>query len=258
MIAATACAACSHSANPATITRAHSGLRQQLHRDLGDYTEHALRSGHERQQVEARAVERFAADLEHLALDGGDTQAQDVVNRQPILEAMHAAGVLGNVAADAACDLAGRIGRVVQAVRARRLRDGEITHAGLHTSSARERIEREDAIQLAQHEQQPFLVRSRTARQARARAARHDWHARLVTQREDSADLRFGLRQSDQAWLPAKDREPVALERAQLFRARQEGFVGQQLAKLSDQPGEVTDRARWSAGLQCRGCASTL
>jgi hypothetical protein len=65
-----------------------------------------------------------------------------------------------------------------------------------------------------------------------------------VTRREDSADLRFAFRQGDYARLSAKDREPVAFERAQIFRTRQQGFFGQQLTQLPDQPGEVTDRMR--------------
>jgi hypothetical protein len=54
---------------------------------------------------------------------------------------MHAAGVLGDVAADRAGDLAARIGRVVQTIRRRGLADRQIAHAALHDRRARERVD---------------------------------------------------------------------------------------------------------------------
>ena len=58
-----------------------------------------------------------------LAVDGEAAHAQHVVHGQAVLQAVHAAGVLGDVAADGAGDLGRRIGRVVQAVGRRRLGD---------------------------------------------------------------------------------------------------------------------------------------
>ena len=111
-------------------------LRQQLHGDFGDDAEHAFRAGEEREQVEAGRVERVGAERQTLAVDRDDLDLQDVVDRQAVLQAMHAAGVLRDVAADRARDLRRRIGRVVQAVRRGGLRDREIAHAGLHARGA--------------------------------------------------------------------------------------------------------------------------
>ena len=75
-----------------------------------------------REQVEAGRVERLAAELDRLAGDGEAAHLEHVVQRQAVLQAVHAARVLGDVAADRAGDLAARVGRVVQAVAARRPR----------------------------------------------------------------------------------------------------------------------------------------
>jgi hypothetical protein len=82
-----------------------------------------------------------AAELDRLALDGEAAHLQHVVQRQAVLQAVHAAGVLGHVAADGAGDLAGRVGRVVQAVRRGRFADGQVAHAALHACRARQRVD---------------------------------------------------------------------------------------------------------------------
>ena len=117
-------------------------LRQQLDGDLGGDREQALAAVDERQQVVARAVERVAAELDDLAGDQHAAHAAHVVHGEPVLEAMHAAGVLGDVAADRAGDLRRRIRRVVEAVRRGGLRNREVAHAGLHDGRARQRVDR--------------------------------------------------------------------------------------------------------------------
>ena len=139
------------------------GLRRELDRDLGDDAEQALGAGHEGEQIVARRIERVRADLEDVALDGRHAQLEDVVHREPVLEAVHAARVLGDVAADGAGDLARRIGGVVEAVLRHRLGDGEIAHARLHAGGARERVDGEDVLRAS---------RARAARPARSAARR--------------------------------------------------------------------------------------
>ncbi len=113
------------------------GLGQQLDRDFGDHGEQSFGAGDERQQIVARRVEAVAADFEQFAFDGERAQLQDVVHGESVLEAVHAAGILGDVAADGARDLARRVGRVVKPVLRGGFRDREIAHAGLHARGAR-------------------------------------------------------------------------------------------------------------------------
>jgi hypothetical protein len=58
----------------------------------------------------------LAADAQDLAVDQHQFDAEHVVGGQAVFEAVHAAGILRDVAADRAGDLRGRIGRVVEAL----------------------------------------------------------------------------------------------------------------------------------------------
>jgi hypothetical protein len=170
-------------------------LGHQLDGDLGDDRQHALAADDQRQQVQARRVQRLAAELDGLALGGEAAHAQDVVQRQAVLQAMHAAAVLGDVAADGAGDLAARVGRVVQAQRRGGLADGEVAHAALHAGRAGQRVDGQDLVELRQRQRDAQFMRHRAAGQARAGAARDDRHAQGVAGLEHRRHLRLGLRQ---------------------------------------------------------------
>ena len=72
------------------------------------------------EQVGPVGVERLPAELDDLAVGQDERQPGHVVGREAVLEAVRAARVLGDVAADRADLLARGIGRVEEAVRARR------------------------------------------------------------------------------------------------------------------------------------------
>ena len=72
-----------------------------------------------------------------LAVRQHHLEPQHVVGRDAVLQAVGAAGVLGDVAADRAGLLAGRVGRVVEAVRRDGAGDVEVGHARLHDGTRR-------------------------------------------------------------------------------------------------------------------------
>ena len=116
MIAATQSPACSV-CRKAHQQRARAlGLLQDAHRDLGDHAEQALGAGHQAEQIVAVGIQMLAAETHHVAVRQDHLEAEDVVGGQAVFQAVHAARVLGDVAADRARDLAGRIGRVVEAL----------------------------------------------------------------------------------------------------------------------------------------------
>ena len=115
MIAATASPALADVVEAGHDAARRLGDRQQLDRHLEDHREHAFAADHRGEQVEAGRVERVAAELDRLAGGGEAAHLEDVVQRQAVLQAMHAARVLGDVAADRAGDLAARVGRVEEA-----------------------------------------------------------------------------------------------------------------------------------------------
>ena len=104
-------------------------LLQDPHRDLGDDAEQAFRSGDDPHQVVARGLGGLAADPDDLARDQHDLAAEHVVGGHAVFQAMHAAGILRDIAADRAGDLRRRIGRIVKSGMGDRLADGEIGHA---------------------------------------------------------------------------------------------------------------------------------
>ena len=92
----------------------HHPLGQRQHPDhhLGDDPQRALGAHEPGDQVERPVTlqrDQLAVGQHHLELE-------HVVGREAVLEAVRAAGVLGDVAADRAHLLAGRVGRVVEAV----------------------------------------------------------------------------------------------------------------------------------------------
>ena len=130
---------------------------------------------------------------------------------QPVLEAMHAARILGDVAADRARDLRGRIRRVVHAVRRSRLGHREVRDAGLHACETAARIDFEDFVEPRQHQQQPARDRQRAARESGARAACDHWHRIPMTGTDDLLDLLDARRQRDQVGRVTVGGEGVAL-----------------------------------------------
>ena len=88
---------------------------QNAHGHLGDHRQLPLAAGQQPQPVIAGGIEMRAADVEDLAFDGDDLQAQQIVGGDAVFQAMRAAGVHVDVAADHAGELAGWIGRIEEA-----------------------------------------------------------------------------------------------------------------------------------------------
>ena len=83
---------------------------------LDDDAELPLRAADEAEPVEPGGVELGAADVEDVAVEGDEPDAEQVVDRHAVFEAMRAARVHADIAADRAGELRGRVGRVEEAV----------------------------------------------------------------------------------------------------------------------------------------------
>ena len=151
--------------------------------------------GDQAEEVVAGAVQVPAAEAHHLAVDHHHLDAQDIVGGEAVFQAVHAARVLRDVAADRAGDLAGGIGRVIHAAVGDRIADGEVGDAWLHHGAAVVLVDLQNAVELAEAEQDTVLKRQRAARQGRSRAARHHADLLLAAIFQDSGDLFHGLRQ---------------------------------------------------------------
>ena len=120
-----------------TVTRQHGveafGSWEQLQGDLQRDAEEALVAIEQAAPVRADILAAKPAPLDHLPGAQHSLQAQDVVGGHAVFEAVGAAGVKGDVAADSANEGAGRVGRVMEAVRGRsqryvRVHDARFDH----------------------------------------------------------------------------------------------------------------------------------
>ena len=153
----------------------------------------------------------LAAETDDLAAHQHDLEPQNIIGGEAIFEAMHAAGVFRDIAADRTGDLRRRIGRVIKALGFHRLGDRQILHAGLHARAAVFIVDFEDAVELRHAQKNAVLERHRAAGQRRAGAARHDLHIHLLRQRHDRLHLRDRFRQRDDQRQRAIHGEGVAV-----------------------------------------------
>ncbi len=241
---ATAAPADSMSPKLAMMQRASCGFGNEFHRDFGDDGQHAFTAHHHGQQIEARRVQRLRTELHRLAVRHEAANPQHVVQRQTVLEAVHAAGIFGHVAADAARDLAARVRCIVQTERRRRLADGEIAHPALHDGGAGVGIDRQDLIELGERKNDAPRVRRGAAGQSGSRPARNDRYTQAVADLERRRHLcfRFGKHHGHRRGTVGGER--VALVGCGVFMTKQKGTAGQNLAERSHHL-RLAPFARW-------------
>ena len=150
---------------------------------------------------------------------------------------MHTPGIFGDVAADCARDLRRRIGRIEQAMRRRSLGDRQIAHTRLDGRRARKRVDRQDAHELGERQDDAVAVGKRPARQAGAGAARDDRQPRGMAELQDRDDLRFAFRQQNRVRLLAEQRQPVAFVGPRVFGRRENRGRGKNVAESGEQGG---------------------
>ncbi len=185
-------------------------IRRELDGDFGDHRQQAFRTVDQREQVVTGGIERFAAEFDDVAVDQNGAHAPHIVHGEAILQAVHAAGVFGDIAADSARDLRRWVGRIVEAVHRGRLRDPKIAHARLDDGSATQWIDRENAIEFRQRKDDALAVRRGAARESGAGTARDHRQPRRMTEFQDADDLCFVLRQQHRQRLLTKQRQPIA------------------------------------------------
>ena len=127
--------------------------------------------------------------VHELAVGQHRFDAEHVMHGEAVLQAVRAAGVLGDVAADRADLLARRIGRVVVAERRDLPGDLEVGDARLDRHALVRDVDVEHAVQPRQRDDEAARDRQRAAGQAGAVAARDERHARARAQPHDRLHL---------------------------------------------------------------------
>ena len=222
--------------------------RQQPQRDLERDPEAAFGADEAADEVGPDRIEAAAAERHQRPVGEHRLEPEDVVQRHAVAEAVGAARVEGDVAADRADRLARRIGRVVHAERDGGGRDVEVDDAGLDDGDAIDRIDLQDARQPVQRDDDAVDVRHGPAGQAGAAAAGHERHPGFRAEPDDGDDLVARLRQHDGAGTGAKRGEPVGLERGQAGRggddARGRQHAGDRRQQLGRAHGRYGSRSR--------------
>ena len=167
--------ACSSCGKPATTTARRSGLRQQAARSAQVVIASVPSLPHTsaRRSLGVGVLEPGdAAVAEH------DLEAEHVIGRDAVAEAVQAAGVRADVAADHRGRARGRVGRVAQAVPARLAVERGVREARLHERRALLEVELEDGLHLVERDHEAAARGHRRAGQRRAAAARRRWARR--------------------------------------------------------------------------------
>ena len=237
MIAATQSPALSMLGKPIRMARAPGRLRQQPHRNLGDDAQQTLGTDDDAEQIVAASIGVFAAQPDDVAVDRDELDPDHVVGGQAVFQAVHAAGVFRHVAADGAGDLAGRVRRVVEALRLHRLRDGEIGDAGLDDGAAIGNVDLQDLLEFAEAEQNAVGQRQGAAGERGAGAAGDDLDVRSVAITQNFDDLFRGLRQHDDHRQRAIGGERVGLVRPAPGLAVDHAFARHDLLQRADDLG---------------------
>ena len=152
-----------------------------------------------------------------LAVRKHDLGGEDVVDREAVLEAVRAARVLGDVAADRANLLRRRIRRVVEAGVGDGARDVEVRRRPARRRSGRADVDLEMRVHPRQRDDDSVRDRQRTAGEAGAGAARDERDHRLVAEPDDRLHLGRRGGQRNERGHDAPPGQPVALVGAQLF-----------------------------------------
>ena len=166
-----------------------------------------------------------------------DLHLQHVVGGEAVLQAVRAAGVLRDVAADGADLLAGRVGRVVEPVRGGGLGDLEVVDAGLEHRAPVLDVDLEDAAQLLHRDHDAVGDGHRAAREAGARAARHERHPVLRAEPDRARDLLGVAGEHDERRHLPEPGEAVALVAAQTHLIGDHAVLRQQIGELPDHLG---------------------
>ena len=203
---------------PASSVRTACGVRTMPERDARRDPERALRADDHAEEVGPVRVERLAAELDDLAVGQDERQAGDVMRREAVLQAVRAARVLGDVAADRADLLARRVGRVEEAVGGDGARDVEVRDARLDDDALAREVDLEDPVHARERDDDASGDRRRAAREPGARAARDERHALAVAGAEHGLHVLGRAGEDDELGNRAVPGQPVALVDAELLR----------------------------------------
>ena len=165
-------------------------MRNEAQGGLGNHPEQALAADHEADQIKAGLVLVAAAAGAHDGAVGQHgLQPEHVVAGDAVLQAARAAGVGGDVAAEAALLQAGRVGRIKPAELAHGLLQVAGGDAGFNDRDAVGGVNLLDAVHAPQRQGDATLQRHATADVTDAGALRRHRHAMRIGVAQHGGDV---------------------------------------------------------------------
>src|SRR5215211_590740 len=181
-------------------------------RDPGCDTERPLRAYERAEQVVAGRIRRpSATDVRYRAVRQHDLRAHHVVGGKAVLQAVDAAGVLGQVTADGGDDLAGRVWGVVVALVGDLLAHPHVDDAWLDHDALVRDVYLQDLAHPGEHDQNARLDRQGPTREAGPRAACNKGNTLIVAELDHLLDVFACLGEDDEVGDDAVVHQAVAL-----------------------------------------------
>ena len=203
----------------------------------GDFrydTKQTFRAGGQTEQVVALGVEVAAAETDDLAVHQNHLDAEQVVGGEAVFQAMDAAGVLGDVAADRTGNLARRIGRVIETLVLDGLGQAQVGDPGLGDDAAVLPVDLQDFVELAHGQGNAVCDRQGPAGQRGAGPARHHFDAGFVAVLQNFRHLLDGFGQDHDQRQLAVGRQTVAFVDAQCILVDDDAVAGHDPAHGGD------------------------
>jgi len=208
------------------------GLGGEPYGNFGDEGESAFGTDEKPGEVVAGSIALRAANTNDFPVGEDEFESRDVICCNPISERVRTAGIFGDVAADSAGFLAGRIGRKVQAVRFGGQREIKIDDTGLDNGALIFRIDGENAVHARKNDHQAASTGERATREAGPGAAADDGHIVLGGKFDDFGDLFCGGGKNNHIGAAFFDRAVVFIEE-NVLRLEENGGRAQQFFEIA-------------------------
>ena len=189
------------------------------------------------EEIVAGSVERFSAEVDERAVGENDFEAEDVRGGEAVFQAMRAAGIFRDVAADAARGLRRGIGRVEIALRENARGDVKIDDAGLDGDASVREIDFEDAVHARETDDDAVFYGERAAAEAGAGASRYEGNFFAMAEAKDGLDFGGGVGEKHGAGHGAEIGEGVAFVGVELVGGSDEMAGADDLAEFGEQGG---------------------
>ncbi len=218
------------------------GQRYEAQRRRSHDPHRALGAADDARQVVTEPVVDRAAERDDLAVGQHQLDAEQMIGRDPVLERVRTAGILGDVAADRARILTGRIGRVLETRRSHHATHLGVHHPGLRDQATVLEVDRSNGPHAARADDERRRGREAAARESRTGAARDERDAGAPGRAHDARHLVGRARQDDQLRDGTLDRVAVAFIDRERRAGGDDGVGSDDRGELFRQRGRRRDR----------------